>query len=299
MQTAKLIAFPQSVLEDIDLGTIVTTRLKINGQICAAVKPEDLVSFCKKIGYTKSGLKYLKTDFEGILFARLGRVKKATQSRDDLSVLRRKYFALCGSERHAKNIQQLQQDIAFLSRNVESYQNGLVGSLRELNEKQVQLSHLQAQADLVPQKYADEFEQLMKHPDIKELKIVGDTVHVLTQLICISYGSSVYEIGCFQITIDTASNPRYGIRMRNLTRRVAEFHHPHVNGEGVPCLGNIQEVIPHLIAEHRYAALISVCIQYLKSYENSDAYVPYREAQISRWPKCKTAQTGPKKEVMR
>jgi hypothetical protein len=82
--------------------------------------------------------------------------------------------------------------------------------------------------------------------------------------------------------------------MMNLTRTPDGYHHPHIEAYGVPCLGNIQEVLPHMIAEHKYAAAVSVCIQYLKSYECSDQYRPYSE--IFNWPVAKKKKGGKRNE---
>jgi hypothetical protein len=203
---------------------------------------------------------------------------------------------LCGYNRKAERMRSLKQEIAKFRSGIEKCQEQLVGFIRRLEEKQQQLQAVAGTDEASLLRFGDEFEQLMKHPDIERLEIVGRKIVIYTGPILINYRNVDYDIGRFKVTIDTLGKEG-AVRMINLTRTInvgfrTGIHHPHIE-RGVPCLGNIQEVLPHMIAEHRYAAAVSVCIQYLKSYENSAEYQPYGE--ITNWPIAKTRK-GTKNE---
>lgn len=195
-------------------------------------------------------------------------------------VTREKYVALCGRQRFAEAERELHREIVAINRDIENYQHSLVEALRDLEAKREELAHINS-SSTKRGRFAAEFDQLLTHPDIDRLEVRGKRIVVHTKPIQIEHGRSVYDIGRFEITISTDGSD-HGVKMVNKTRRLdGAIDHPHVRC-GFPCLGNIQETVPHLIAEYQYAALISLCIQYLKSYEDSGGHRPYR--QITDWP---------------
>jgi hypothetical protein len=56
--------------------------------------------------------------------------------------------------------------------------------------------------------------------------------------------------------------------------------HPHVR-EGLPCWGSIGPSITTLLQERRYPAVITLCIEFLKSYTDSGSERPY--LRIENW----------------
>ncbi len=290
MEAKTLIAFSEKSLNGASLAGIKTTRLSINGTVCKAIPMEDLGEVCGILGVTERQISKVKTNYRGVYLARFsnnGNVdvkRKSKKSPND--TLKRKYMELCGYNRKAERLRTLKHETSRLRSAVEKSQEQLVTLLRKMEEKQQQLTAVSGTDDAALARFGDEFNGLLKHPDIERIEVSGKNILVYTGPITIRYNRVDYEIGKFKITINTLGE-RGGVRMINRTNSASDGygsrnHHPHVNHEGKPCLGNIQEVIPHMIAEHKYPAVIMVCIQYLKSYEKSSFYGPYSE--ISNWP---------------
>ena len=58
------------------------------------------------------------------------------------------------------------------------------------------------------------------------------------------------------------------------------MHAPHVFHNGRPCLGNMTEVIPELVANYEFAALAMVAIQFIESVNVNDS----AGMHINKWP---------------
>lgn len=287
MKTGSVIAFPEKHFRGKNLEGLQTTRLRVNGEVCIGVPLSSLDEVCEMLGMSRQKVSQVRTDYQGIYLAKFSQNGRAKASKKDVKVnrddiLRRKYMELCGYNRKFAQIKTLRSTVAKLQSDIEQCQKQLVTSLRKLEEKQQALLVVQGTDDSSLTHFGDEFNQLLKHPDIEKLEIAGNKIVVYTKPISILYCKVNYAIGRFKVTIN-ADGSHGGVKMVNLTRVLdGGHHHPHIEYDGVPCLGNIKEVIPHMIAEHKYAAVVAVCIQYLKSYENSDAYHPYMD--IENWP---------------
>jgi hypothetical protein len=299
MKTGTIVAFPQRSLRGESLAGLKTTRLRINGDVCVGVQMEDLGELCELLGVAKSQVTKVRTDYQGVYlghFSQNGHASaKGKPKANPQDILKRKYMELCGYNRKAERVRTLKQETTKLRSAIEKCQEQLVDLLRKSEEKQRQLQVVAGTDEASLARFGDEFDQLLKHPDIERLEINGRKVLVYTKPIAINYRQVDYDIGRFKIAIDTLGKDG-AVRMMNQTRTVGNnygdrsCHHPHIDAYGVPCLGNIQEVIPHMIAEHKYAAAVSVCIQYLKSYERSSQYRPYSD--IDNWPVAKKKKEG-------
>ncbi len=296
MKTGTIVAFPQRSLRGESLAGLKTTRLRINGDVCVGVQMEDLGELCELLGVAKSQVTKVRTDYQGVYlghFSQNGHASaKGKPKANPQDILKRKYMELCGYNRKAERVRTLKQETTKLRSAIEKCQEQLVDFLRKSEEKQRQLQVVAGTDEASLARFGDEFDQLLKHPDIERLEVVGKKIVAYTGPIFINYRQVDYDIGRFKIAIDSVGKDG-AVRMMNLTRTPDGYHHPHIKAYGVACLGNIQEVLPHMIAEHKYAAAVSVCIQYLKSYEKSDQYHPYME--IENWPVAKK-KTSTRKE---
>lgn len=295
MKTDTLIAFPEKVLGKSKFPGILTSKVRVNNEVCIAVPLKDLSKFCRLAGLKSTQVKKVKTDYNGIYLASVnGTVSKPKTKKDEIVIMRQNYMKLCGYGRKEEQIKILKKEVSKLSSDIEKYQKNLVESLRNLQENQLGLQRIQNTGDDSLVRFGDEFDQLVKHPDIKNIEIDGNRLLIYTKTINIEYYKSVYSIGKFKITIYTDGGNGC-VRMHNLTHRGYDgYNHPYVNDDGQPCLGNIKEVIPHVVSEHKYAAAAAICIQFLKSYERSDGYKPY--ADITNWPKFKKGEKNEKKK---
>ncbi|MCJ7804865.1 hypothetical protein MUP35_04010 [Patescibacteria group bacterium] len=289
----KMVAFPQEILGKRNLPGIKTSRIQVGNKACISVLRKDMGQLCHLIGLKSSQIKMVKTDYNGVYLADVDEATKEGLIKDQVAVARQNYMNLCGFQRKNERIKALMEEISTISLDVENYQKNLVKSLRELEEKQLALQKIQNNDNEILKRFGDEFDQLIKHPYIEYLETVGNKLIVYTKPITITYEKVAYNIGKFNITIYT--NGSNGcVKMYNLTHKL-HYNHPHVNETGDPCLGNIKEIIPHLIAEKKYAATVSICIQFLKSYTFDDVYRPHE--RISDWPRVKLIRSKEERNV--
>jgi hypothetical protein len=95
---------------------------------------------------------------------------------------------------------------------------------------------------------------------------------VFTETIIMTHKNLAFEIGEFRIDIDLSGK---GMRFFNLTHpkpdKKCELQHPNVWPDGIPCLGNIKEAIPPLIAQREMATVVVLSLQYLETLNLEDA----------------------------
>jgi len=207
-------------------------------------------------------------------------------SEEKLAILKQEYVRLCCAPRIGA-IKLTISNIKDLEVRLGQYQKAIVETIRAIEFKKLELETLKIIPDMGNKE--KEFEGLLIHPDIENISVDGSTIIISTVNIEIEYRRVVYDIGKFNIYISSDINAGWVLLYKNLTRHAGGgYNHPHINSEGRPCLGNIQECLPQMIGAHQYAAAISVAIQYLKSYTNDSDGKPYTD--IQNWPVRKKAK---------
>jgi hypothetical protein len=213
---------------------------------------------------------------------------RGTQTTDEGFVAQ--YLELCSGSPDSS----LAKKIASCQHDVEKAQMVLFEKMRAL-----ETAERESRARFGSQSAAqsrEEASRLLEDPSIESIRISGSIITVTTKPITIEHDGRTHLIGTFRIDLRTepykqrrpspsylGARPRRTadstglIRMVNLTKKVSvdglSFDHPHVCNE-IPCLGNLQNTLPHVVASRQYASAISLCIQYLKSYNSSDELAP-------------------------
>lgn len=84
-----------------------------------------------------------------------------------------------------------------------------------------------------------------------------------------------------------ADNEDLMIRMFNLDRVTEDTkcHHPHVDEEGIPCLGNLCEQLPEYIAHFELEAAVTLAIAFLQTMTPGDWFVGPEDFPIVKAPK--------------
>lgn len=208
--------------------------------------------------------------------------------KERLAILKKEYIRVCCAPR-VSAITLTTNQISDLEDRLAQYQRAIITTIRAIEFKKIEREALKIIPDMSNKE--KEFEGLITHPDIDLISVDGSTIVVSTVNIEIEYRRTVYDIGKFVIYISSDISTGWVVLYKNLTRVAGGgYHHPHVNSDGHPCLGNIQECLPQMIGAHQYAAAISVAIQYLKSYSNDGDGKPYTD--IQNWPVKKKVMTG-------
>ena len=142
---------------------------------------------------------------------------------------------------------------------------GLVRKNTELRE------HMQAASRLTREdrqtKAKAEFTALTKMMPkvISLLSIEQGRLYVTLPPMTLEYDDCEYAMGAYTLTIDAD-------RVRIHSDAGHNYPHPHVSSDGVPCWGNLGSVIAKALGEREYVGLIAAIIEFLKSYNERDAY---------------------------
>lgn len=236
-----------------------------------------------------------QTDQAGLLYANAVRLVKRPE-REEAS--KKAYLAMCGKGRRELLISRATREAdtarilmeearrMFLTR-ATAYQEAIAkheGVLR------IPESFEQAEA---------EFSLLDSNPDVRGVRVTADRFEVFTDWIDIEHTdkdtteTAVHRIGRFRIEISPNDgrvlffNQTHPLGPPMKRHRCAEENfkykqHPHVFSNHKACMGNLEVMVPQIIAERKYAAAALVCIQFLKSYE------PGHVGILDEWPKKET-----------
>ena len=199
---------------------------------------------------------------------------------EKVAKLRDHFIQLSCQPRH-EIIRTITRQMADLDGKIGEYQRALVSRIRELEVKKLEFAAMQIQPSV--ELKGAEFDNLLLHPDIHDIDLMGHAIVVTTKPIKIEHLGELYFIGRFQITLHVGTMSTCMLLMKNLDQNIQGHAHPHIESNGVPCLGNIKECMPQMIGANQFAAAINVAIQYLKSYTYDENGKPY--ILISRWPK--------------
>lgn len=195
----------------------------------------------------------------------------------------REQFIQISCQPRQEIIRRVAQQMSDLDKTILVHQRELIVRIRELEVKRLEFAAMQIKPS--EERKGTEFDNLLLHPDIENIELEGYRIIVTTKPIKIEYDGELYFIGRCVIYLDTNGSQGYVLRFKNLDQNIQGHAHPHVETNGVPCLGNIKECIPQMVGANQFAAVINVAIQYLKSYTHGDGYQPY--SYLSYWPKIK------------
>lgn len=265
------------------LNKFVVTRLKVNKQNVVGVHARHYKEVCKVLKLAQTQITSKKTPYNGVYLAAIAglkvpaKVEPKVKPKDET---RKRYIEISSGPK-PERAKKLVIEIHEQEHMVRQLQSDLVMRLRNLDAKRQEYQIISVGGQELFEGKGIEFDKLVQHPDIESVSINGNILEVLTGPIYIAHGPKVYDIGKFKISLPVNPNA-YIVKMVNLTRKRRGTDHPHVNN-GNPCLGNIQECLPDIIASRQFAAAINVCIQYLKSSHEGGHL-----SKLDSWPLKKT-----------
>lgn len=132
-------------------------------------------------------------------------------------------------------------------------------------------------------KYAPEnleklYETLCKLSATGSIRVNYQTICVPIGQIDIEYDGTIYNIGKFEIWIDLLDEDS-GVSCVNTTRVIDGYHHPHVNEDGEPCLGDLNCGVNRLLREGDLVSLVLVMGDILRSYNENGPFF-----SVDHWP---------------
>jgi hypothetical protein len=114
-----------------------------------------------------------------------------------------------------------------------------------------------------------EYDALRRIPGVVGISVADHTLIVRTAPLEIRHRGTAYPMGRYVISVVL---PTGQIRIANLDHLEWSNAHPHVAGNGEPCLGNLTENVAQLIARHEYGALFTLLVAFLKTYNPDNPY---------------------------
>ena len=206
------------------------------------------------------------------------------QIQQDVNHNRKKYIELCCRTRE-KEIENMRTRLEKEKEQIRYRQNSLVSAIRQAEFTETVIGEILKVPS--PTSKGLEFDRIIEHPSIENIEFTDTTIQVFTKNIYIKHKSLVYDIGkfCIKLNVDYYSGDYRtydAVIFLNLTRHIQRYQHPHIDSDGRPCLGNIQECLPSMIGAKQFTAAINVAIQYLKSYSENDSGRPY--ISLTEWP---------------
>jgi hypothetical protein len=205
-------------------------------------------------------------------FAKEQRIKVNTIN---LEITKLSYIKEC-SKRIAKMKTVIETNIRETQQRVKEVSRDLTHLLRSLENLTLQQIHPRG-IEEIEQKFALEFEELLRTEHVKGVKIIDNLIQIFTDTIFVNYRGQDYELGDFRISIPTTGGR---IAIHNLRNKeligTGDLHHPHVTGsDGKPCFGNIAHHIDRLLGNYEYAVLVGIIIEYLKVFDYTETFTKY------------------------
>jgi hypothetical protein len=206
----------------------------------------------------------------------------AAPRQNRLEVRREEYVRRCAG-RLEKIITETRSRQARLASDIESAQSSLVALLRSQRDDRFTLQNVANLQKQEHEVYTREFDSLLANARVRDVRFTDNKISVFTNLIYATDDRSYseHELGCFKVTIDQLTST---VNITNLTRQVdgygEKMHAPHVYADGVPCWGNVESLIPKMVAAFEYSMVFDMAVALLESPDTNDAAGKY----VEKWP---------------
>ena len=126
---------------------------------------------------------------------------------------------------------------------------------------------------------------------LRVLRVENSILKATTAPVEIQWDGVTYRMGSFEIHVPLATG-RVTIHPEEGCTHVEGFFHPHVNSDGIPCLGNIGGTLAQLIGERHFAQVLTLLLEFLRSYNPDNPYIrlerwdPDWEDEDDHWERC-------------
>ncbi len=174
---------------------------------------------------------------------------------------------------------------------------------RELNESLQKTETLERELlgegqEIRLERFRREYDKIISHPKVTNISIGEKTIVVTTKtLFCRdSRTNNIHEIGRFKIYIpthlDTKKLIKLQIKWKNLDRTINNNPHkmyaPHIEANGIACLGNTASEFKKLLQTQQYYPLMTLAIRFVESANVGDVW----GNKVSCWPLARSGRGG-------
>jgi hypothetical protein len=182
-------------------------------------------------------------------------------------------------------IKDIKENMAFTQTELKLCQENIIELSKTLEKAKERLQQTKAMKDTIEndeerlKRAMEEILALRKNNTFTRISFKLNEIVAETPVVYCEHQKKTYMLGRYEIHVSLDSNE---VRIYNLTRQVEGFHHPHVNAQGIPCLGTLSDVIPKYMGRAEFAVILGALNTYLHSYNPAS---PYR--RIEHWPKSR------------
>ena len=192
----------------------------------------------------------------------------------------RQLYLFCTTGAREKLARDWQQNIAANERSLQDKLwevRQLVQKNRDLHDRLRLYEQLTRRA--MERKATEDHSNLVRMlgKGLTDLQVDERELRAFTDHIEVCWNGVDYDLGKFEIRIPLQEGTLL-IHQKNPDRIVDGFPHPHVNSQGVPCLGNITGTVGELMGEAQYFQLVTLLLEFLRSYNEDYPYL-----RIEHW----------------
>jgi len=211
---------------------------------------------------------------------------------DALEASRTTRFAEIKANSSQRRLTALLQEREVLQHSTHRVESDLRREYRKLADTQGQIDLVQRHTvPSVLRQAKDEYRQLrrMVPEALADLRLDGELVVLDTHAIEVEFDGGLYALGSYEIRLDLR---RSDVRIHGKTGEgVSGYPHPHVNSDGLPCLGNMSPVVADLLGRMDTVGLAVGLLEFLKAYNEDNPYVDIRRwdpqwSDDERWDNC-------------
>lgn len=211
----------------------------------------------------------------------------------DKDIVCKQYVKHCKG-RAAALLREMERDYDDLCNRIVNNKEKMIRDIREARRLEVDLVARRSSDEALEKQLRKEFEALCAIPHVRGVNWRGDNLTVTTDVLYCQDPRSKkwHEIGAFNLVVDQNSSE---VRFYNLTRQLNTYengmHGPHLFPTGRACMGNMQEILPRLVANYEWSAAVEVAIAFVQSVNVDDS----AGRHINAWPEAKGYD--PKKDL--
>jgi hypothetical protein len=200
----------------------------------------------------------------------------------DIEMVKGNYVKAC-RHRYEKEKKEIEKFLKKAVTDVANLQQSLTRKLREARTYKVRLEAMTASVEDVGGRIATEFDRLLAMDKVVSVNWRANKLVVTTKrLFCVHpKKNTIHDIGAFDLVVDSDNaNMQFWNRTRRVDAHGPAMNGPHLFPDGRACLGNMDAVIPVLVANYEWAAAIQQAIAFIESVNLDDS----AGRHIGKWP---------------
>ena len=177
-----------------------------------------------------------------------------------------------------KSIMQQKATLDVKLADINSYTNAITSMLAQATACRQTMQALTEKSERIKAEGSRVIEGLLGLPKVKDVNVQGDMVTIDTEHLDFTYKGRVHKGHAYRIVMSPARGAMI-IKALDIGKTIDGYIHPHVNSQGVPCLGNIKTGVVKFLTELEFVPLTVLLMEYLQIANDTDWYI-----DPMKWP---------------